>query len=131
VSAGDDRPSRPGAAPEGFSIVEERLGAGRLVVAVVGEIDLYTAPDLRLALAGAVDSGDTQIVVDLSETAFVDSTGLGVLLGIGRRLRDAGGALAIVNVDVGIAKTFEVTGLDQIFAIRATRDEALDALVTA
>ena len=114
--------------PAEFALSEESLGDGRHVVAVRGEIDLFTAPELKSALGEALESGHTRIVVDLTNTTFLDSTALGVLIGAVKRLRSRDGALAIVNVDENIAKTFEITGLDQIFTIRATRDEALDAL---
>jgi anti-sigma B factor antagonist len=60
--------------------------------------------------------------------SFLDSTALGVLIGAVKRLRSRGGALAIVNTDSSIAKTFEITGLDQIFTILPSRAEALSAL---
>ena len=58
-------------------------------------------------------------------------TALGVLIGAVKRLRSRGGALAIVNTDASIAKTFEITGLDQIFTILPTRDEAIEAVAAA
>jgi anti-sigma B factor antagonist len=69
-----------------------------------------------------------RIIVDLTETTFLDSTALGVLIGAVKRLRSRDGALAIVNVDDNIAKTFEITGLDQIFPISSTREDAIKAL---
>lgn len=114
-------------APE-FALTEESLDGERHVIAVRGEIDLFTAPDLKAALLEAIDAGRTRIVVDLSETSFLDSTALGVLIGAIKRLRARNGTLTIVNVDANIAKTFEITGLDQIFAISASRDEAIAAL---
>ena len=60
--------------------------------------------------------------------SFLDSTALGVLIGAVKRLRSRGGALAIVNTEPSIAKTFEITGLDQIFTILPSREEALAAL---
>lgn len=114
-------------APE-FALTEENIDDERHVVAVRGEIDLFTAPDLKTTLLGAIDAGRSRIVVDLSETTFLDSTALGVLIGAVKRLRARDGALTIVNVDPNIAKTFEITGLDQIFVINATRDEAIAAL---
>ena len=75
-----------------------------------------------------VEAGRTRIVVDLTETSFLDSTALGVLIGAVKRLRSRDGVLTIVNTDANIAKTFEITGLDQIFTIRANRDDALAAL---
>jgi anti-sigma B factor antagonist len=67
-------------------------------------------------------------VVDLTETRFLDSTALGVLIGAVKRLRPMDGRLVIVNTEPSTAKTFEITGLDQIFSIVETRDDAIDAL---
>ena len=114
-------------APE-FALSEESIDDERHIVAVRGEIDLFTAPDLKATLVAAIDGGKTRVVVDLSDTTFLDSTALGVLIGAIKRLRARDGALTIVNVDQNIAKTFEITGLDQIFTISATRDEAIAAL---
>ncbi len=114
--------------PPDFAITTETLDETRHVVAVAGEIDLFTAPDLKAALNDALESGHSRIVVDLTATTFLDSTALGVLIGAVKRLRSRGGVLTLVNVDANIAKTFEITGLDQIFVIRATRDDAIEAL---
>jgi anti-sigma B factor antagonist len=116
--------------PPEFSLTSEPIDAdgGIVAVAVSGEIDLFTAPELKTAIADAVDGGSTRIVVDLTETTFLDSTALGVLIGAVKRLRSTDGALSIVNTDATIAKTFEITGLDQIFTICPTRDEAVEAL---
>ncbi len=112
-------------------MTEEPIDAARHIVAVRGEIDLFTAPELKQVLAESIEGGRTRIVVDLSETTFLDSTALGVLIGAVKRLRSRDGALAIVNVDENIAKTFEITGLDQIFTILATREEAVGAVAGA
>ncbi|HEV2999461.1 MAG TPA: STAS domain-containing protein [Solirubrobacteraceae bacterium] len=114
--------------PAEFALSEEPLGEGRHVVAVRGEIDLFTAPELKKTLQEAIEGGATRVVVDLSETTFLDSTALGVLIGTVKRLRSRDGSLVIVNTDANIAKTFEITGLDQIFTILDTRDAAVDAL---
>src|SRR5436853_4614811 len=111
-----------------FAITEHPIDGERHVLAVRGEIDLFTAPELKQVLAESIEAGRVRIIVDLTETTFLDSTALGVLIGAVKRLRSRDGALAIVNVDENIAKTFEITGLDQIFTIAATRDEAIAAL---
>jgi anti-sigma B factor antagonist len=116
--------------PPEFSLSTESLDDTRHVVAVSGEIDLFTAPELKSAIGEALEAGHSRIVVDLSNTTFLDSTALGVLIGAVKRLRSRDGALTIVNTDPNIAKTFEITGLDQIFTIRPTRDEAVAALDT-
>src|ERR1700754_2210970 len=117
-----------GQMPPEFALTEDPIDAERHVVAVRGEIDLFTAPELKQVLTEAIEGGKTRMVVDLSETTFLDSTALGVLIGAVKRLRSREGALAIVNTDANIAKTFEITGLDQIFTIVPSRDDALAAL---
>jgi anti-sigma B factor antagonist len=117
--------------PPEFAITEQTIDAERQVLAVRGEIDLFTAPELKQVLAEAIEAGRNRIIVDLTETTFLDSTALGVLIGAVKRLRSRQGALAIVNVDENIAKTFEITGLDQIFTILATREEAVEAVGAA
>jgi anti-sigma B factor antagonist len=114
--------------PPEFSLSKESLDAERHVVTVRGEIDLFTAPELKAALSESIESGHSRIVVDLTDTTFLDSTALGVLIGAVKRLRSRDGRLTIVNVDENIAKTFEITGLDQIFPISSTREDAIKAL---
>ncbi len=111
-----------------FAITEHSVDGDRQLIAVCGEIDLFTAPELKQALAESIEGGHVRIVIDLTATTFVDSTALGVLIGAVKRLRSRQGALAIVNTDESIAKTFEITGLDQIFTIAATRDDAIAAI---
>jgi anti-sigma B factor antagonist len=114
-----------------FAITEHAIDGERHVLAVRGEIDLFTAPELKQVLAESIEAGRIRIIVDLTETTFLDSTALGVLIGAVKRLRSRHGALAMVNVDENIAKTFEITGLDQIFTIVATRDDAVEAVAPA
>ena len=109
-------------------ITEDPIDAERHVLAVCGEIDQFTGPALKRAITACVADGRSRIVVDLTQTTFLDSSALGVLIGAVRHVRDRGGALAIVNVDAGSAKTFQLTGLDQILTIVATREEAVQAV---
>src|ERR1700757_2034800 len=94
-----------------FSLSEEELDPPRHVIAVTGEIDLFTAPQLKAALQGAIGAGKRGVVVDLSKTSFLDSTALGVLIGALRRLREADGLLVLVNGSESISRTLEITGL--------------------
>ena len=114
--------------PPEFAITEQGSEAGHHVIAVRGEIDLFTAPELKQALTDAIEGGEHRVAIDLTDVSFLDSTALGVLIGAVKRLRSRGGALAIVNTEPSIAKTFEITGLDQIFTIVPSRAEALAAL---
>jgi anti-sigma B factor antagonist len=111
-----------------FSLQTDSVGPERSVIAVAGEIDIFTAPDLRAAVVAAIDGGARELVIDLSDVHFLDSTALGVLIGTLKRLRTLGGRLVIVNNEPTTARTFEITGLDQTLSITATRDEALRLL---
>jgi anti-sigma B factor antagonist len=114
--------------PPEFAIIEQGSEAGHYVIAARGEIDLFTAPELKQVITEVIESGERRVAIDLSEVSFLDSTALGVLIGAVKRLRSRGGALAVVNTDSSIAKTFKITGRDQIFTIVSSRAEALEAL---
>jgi anti-sigma B factor antagonist len=109
-----------------FSIEDRRIGGETHVVAVKGEIDLFTAPDFKQRVAAPIDAGMSRVIVDLSETTFIDSSSLGVLIGAHRRLKLHGGTLAIVYANESIAKTFRITGLDGVFTLVASLQDALD-----
>jgi anti-sigma B factor antagonist len=100
-----------------MEISTDDLGGGVATVGVAGEVDLYTAPALKQALSDTIDGGARSVLVDLSRATFIDSTTLGVLMGAVKRLRPAGGELAIACNDPNIRKIFEITLLDRIFNI--------------
>lgn len=97
------------------------------VLAVKGEVDVYTAPRLREKLVELVSQGKHQIVVDLEDVDFLDSTGLGVLVGGLKRLRSHEGDLSLVCTHQRILKVFEITGLTKVFSIFGSVDEAVSA----
>lgn len=97
------------------------------VVEVVGEIDVYTAPKLREAFIDLVAQGSYQLVIDMEQVEFLDSTGLGVLVGGLKRVRAHDGTLRLVCSQERILKIFRVTGLTKVFPIHASLDEALAA----
>ena len=109
-----------------FEIDDRPIGDDAHVVAVMGEIDLFTAPEFKQRVAAPIDAGRLHVVVDLSATSFIDSSSLGVLIGAHRRLRRQGGSLVIVCTSDAIAKTFRITGLDSVFTIVGSLDEALN-----
>ena len=109
-----------------FSITDLRVGDDTHVVAVTGEIDLFTAPDFKQHVSAAIDAGAGNVVVDLTGTTFIDSSSLGVLIGAHRRLKLRGGSLVIVCDNDAIVKTFRITGLDGVFTLVRTLDDALD-----
>ena len=85
---------------------------GRAIVAVGGEIDVYTAPKLRDAITELVGSGTYDIIIDLEAVEFLDSTGLGVLVGGLKKVRAHDGSLDLV-----LLKIFRITGLAKVFVI--------------
>jgi anti-sigma B factor antagonist len=111
-----------------FTVQSERLGEETHVISLAGEVDLYTAPELKQELLNAIAGGAKEVVVDFTDTTFIDSTTLGVLVGGVKRLRPNGGRLSIVCSDPNIIKIFEITGLDRVFPIYPTRAEALEQL---
>jgi anti-sigma B factor antagonist len=111
-----------------FDIKTEQLGDDAFVIALSGEVDLYTAPEFKQQLLDVIGQGAKEVVVDFSDTTFIDSTTLGVLVGGVKRLRTNDGQLSLVCSDRNITKIFEITGLDRVFTIYPTRDEALSKL---
>ena len=107
--------------------VTSRTDGDRTVVDVTGEIDVYTAPLLREELASLIDSEHTDLVVDLTKVGFMDSTGLGVLVGALKKVRTLGGDLRLVIDQEKILKVFRITGLTKVFPIHDTVDEAVSA----
>jgi anti-sigma B factor antagonist len=97
------------------------------VVNVAGEVDVYTAAQLRAALDEEVAAGHVELVVDLDEVTFLDSTGLGVLVGRLKLVRNHSGWLRLVCSNERILRVFRITGLDKVFGIHASVDEALAA----
>lgn len=108
-----------------FDVAVEAHPDGVAVVAVQGEVDLFTAPELKTAAQGAIDEGASRLVVDLTATRFLDSTALGVLIGLVKRVRPDGDVV-IVNTEPSTAKTLAITGLDSVFTVVETRDAALE-----
>jgi anti-sigma B factor antagonist len=97
--------------------IEERSSGSTPVIAVTGEIDVATAPQLREYLHRVVAAGNATVIVDLLGVTFLDSTALGVLVGALKRCREQGGDLHIVVADPRIVKIFEITGLTNVFTI--------------
>lgn len=109
-----------------FSIEDRVVDDETHVVAVTGEIDLFTAPEFKQRLSAPIDAGRTHVIVDLTETTFIDSSSLGVLIGAHRQLRRHNGSLVIVCSNDAVIKTFRITGLDSVFTLVTTLEKALD-----
>jgi anti-sigma B factor antagonist len=97
------------------------------VVDVEGEIDIYTAPRLRELLIDLVSKDNYQLVVNMDKVEFVDSTGLGVLVGGLKRVRAHDGSLDLVCTRERILRIFRITGLTKVFGIYRSVDQAIAA----
>jgi anti-sigma B factor antagonist len=97
------------------------------VLEVGGEVDVYTAPRLRERLIELVDAGAKHVVVDLSRVEFLDSTGLGVLVGALKRLRAADGSLGLVCAHERLLKIFRITALDRVFSLYDSVEAATES----
>ncbi len=100
---------------------------GIKVIDVQGEIDIYTAPRLRELLIDLVSRGSYQLVINLDTVGFLDSTGLGVLVGGLKRVRAHDGSLDLVCTQQPILKILKITGLTEVFGIYQTVDQAIAA----
>ncbi len=98
------------------------------LVEIGGEIDLHSAPQLRAALSKTSEVPPSRVVIDLSEVTFIDSTGIGVLVGALKRAREGGGALHFCGVQSRVRRVFEITGLLRLLPLFDTREAALTAL---
>ena len=105
-----------------------KVGDNAYAVAVTGELDLYSVPLLVAELEALAPDGP-DVVIDLTAVTFVDSTGLGAILLNARRLRDAGGAMALVCSSPTTRKLLELVGVDRVVPVYETTDRALEHLV--
>jgi anti-sigma B factor antagonist len=100
---------------------------GWVVLAVTGELDVATAPRLRQEAVRLTSSGNHRLVIELSGVGFLDSTGLGVIVGILKRTRTHGGELALAGAEPQVRKVFEITRMSDILPIHDTVDDAIRA----
>lgn len=96
------------------------------ILEIEGEVDVYTSPQLKQDLVQFAERGVKRIIINLSKVEYLDSTGLGVLIGGLKRLREVGGNLALVGPGMRIQRIFEITGLNKIFDIYQTEEEAAE-----
>jgi anti-sigma B factor antagonist len=111
--------------PTEFSAADVQVDDTTHVVAVRGEIDIFTAPEFKERISAAIDAGRDLVVVDLGATTFIDSSSLGVLISAHRRLAGRDGRLVIACDAPSVLTTFKITGLDGVLELVPTRDDAL------
>jgi anti-sigma B factor antagonist len=100
---------------------------GWTIVTVHGEIDVATSPTMRERLIDLVNDGATRLVLDLEAVDFLDSTGLGTIVSLLKRVRTHGGDLRLVCTEARIRRLFEITGLEKAVPLHASVDDAISA----
>jgi len=106
-----------------LSISEEPIDQGVLVV-VAGEVDIASAPTLRQRLDSIISRGIAVLVVDILGVSFIDSTGLGALIGAAKQIQGTGGTMRVVVAEPRMLKLFEIAGISELFPVVSTREEA-------
>jgi anti-sigma B factor antagonist len=108
-----------------FSSTRTIITPGVGLIEVSGEVDIYTAPKFKEDMLAVIDDGATNLIIDLSGVTFIDSTALGVLIGGIIRMLAVVGRMALVVNTRPVQKVLTITGLDHVFEIHTTREEAL------
>ena len=98
------------------------------IIELEGEVDVYTAPQLKQQMISLLESGAKELVVDLTKVDYLDSTALGVLIGGLKRMRERDGNMVLVCPSPRIRRVFEITGLDKIFDIFNVQQEATESM---
>ncbi|CAM5676893.1 anti-sigma factor antagonist [Streptomyces avidinii] len=101
---------------------------GATVLAVVGELDHHTAPQLTRVIEETPFSAGVPLLIDLSELAYCDSTGITVLIGAYHRAEKASAPLSLVGLNPDLLHVFRIIGLNQLFTFHPTVDDAVNAL---
>ncbi|TML98833.1 MAG: STAS domain-containing protein [Actinobacteria bacterium] len=108
-----------------LALHEHELEDGLVLIDVRGEVDLFSVDELRAALEDAEEAGHVRLIVDLSAVNMIDSTGLAALVGVHRRLLRVGGEMIVIISSAKVWSKFTMTGLDNVFPVASTRQEAI------
>ena len=111
-----------------FKMAVKSLDCGIPVITLEGEVDVYTAPQLKQQMIIMLENGAKQMIVNLTDVEYLDSTALGVLIGGLKRMKEIDGNMSLICPVPRIRRVFEITGLDRVFGIYASEPEALEAI---
>jgi anti-anti-sigma factor len=106
----------------GFSATKEK---GIYLLNVDGQLIVGNRQELKAAIQEALDQGERRFLIDFSRTGYIDSSGLGALVSISKRVREQGGELRLSGLNEDLRSLFELTKLDTLFAITDTAAQAL------
>ncbi len=104
-----------------------RKQGGVLVIDVDGQLIVGNRQDLKQRVLDALEAGDRKFLIDFTRTGYIDSSGLGVLVSLSKKIRDEGGDLRLAGLNEDLKTLFELTKLDTLFAITDSADQALAA----
>jgi anti-sigma B factor antagonist len=107
----------------GFTVRKD--GKGVVVVDVEGQLIVGNRQELKQKILEALEAGDRRFLIDFTRTGYIDSSGLGVLVSLSKKIRDEGGDLRLAGLNEDLRTLFELTKLDTLFAISNTASEAL------
>jgi len=108
-----------------MSISTTRDPGGATVVTVEGQLIVANRQELKQVVQDALDSGARHLLVDFTPTAYIDSSGLGALVSVNKKVREAGGELRLAGLNEDLRSLFELTKLDTLFVLADTPEEAL------
>jgi anti-sigma B factor antagonist len=108
--------------------IDHHLEGEIAIVEVSGWVEITTAPQLRDTAIKLIDKGHLHLVLDLSDTVFIDSTGLGVIVGLLHRLRSRDGSLAIAGAKDRVHHAFQVSKLTQVLTLTDTVEDGIAAI---
>jgi anti-sigma B factor antagonist len=107
----------------GFS--KTTTGAGVTIVRIEGQLIVGNRQELKTLIQDGLDRGERKFLIDCSQTGYIDSSGLGVLVSLAKRVRELGGELRIAGLNEDLRSLFQLTKLDSLFHIAPTAEEAL------
>lgn len=108
--------------------IKTRTAEGIPVILLSGEVDAYTCSMFRDAMIEIIDQGNPSVVVSMADVEYIDSSGLGTLVGGLKRASERGGKIAVIASSIQIRKVFEITGLEKVFPLFENENDAARAL---
>lgn len=108
--------------------VRKDESSGAVVIGVDGQLIVGNRHELKQKVLDAVAAGDTKVVIDFSDTGYIDSSGLGVLVSLSKKITEAGGALRLAGLNEDLRTLFELTKLDALFTIADSTEQAIASL---
>lgn len=94
-----------------------------IIIKPVGEVDIYTSPDLKETLTEIINQSNVNMVIDGEKLEYIDSTGLGVLIGALKKIKEKERNITITNIKPNIKKLFDITGLNKVFVVKEWNDD--------